>query len=55
MWEHARKLEFLDKTVSKSKLSEKDALEISEAVKKRVVEEDMKKLREETEKNQYLE
>ena len=38
MWEYARKLELLDKIVSRSKLSEKDALEIGEAVKKRVAE-----------------
>jgi len=36
IWEYARKLELLDKIASKSRLSEKDALEIGEAVKKRI-------------------
>ena len=34
MWEYASKLELLDKIASKSKLSEKNALELDEAVKK---------------------
>jgi len=38
MWEYARKLELLDKIVSKSKLSEKEALEISELVKRGIAE-----------------
>lgn len=33
MWEYARKLELLDKITGKSKLSEKEALEIGEVVK----------------------
>ena len=38
MWEYARKLELLDKIVSKSKLSEKEALEIGKAVKRGIAE-----------------
>ncbi|MCJ7608670.1 hypothetical protein MUP00_03250 [Candidatus Bathyarchaeota archaeon] len=38
MWEYARKLDLLDEIASRSKLSEKDAVEIGEAVKKRVAE-----------------
>ena len=34
MWEHARKLELMDKLVAKSKFTMKDALEIGEKVKK---------------------
>ena len=37
MWDYARKLELLDKIVSESTLSERDALEIDEAVKKGIV------------------
>lgn len=36
MWEHAKKLELMDKLVSKSKLTEKDALEIGRKIKKEV-------------------
>lgn len=38
MWEYARKLELLDNIASKSRLSEKDALEIGAAIKKGVAE-----------------
>ena len=34
MWNQARKLEIMDKILSKSKLTEKDALEISREVNK---------------------
>ena len=34
MWEYARKLELLDQIASKSKLSEEEALELGEAIKK---------------------
>jgi len=34
MWEYARKLELLDRMANRSKLSEKDALKIGEAVKR---------------------
>lgn len=34
MWEYARKLELLDSIAEKSKLTEKEALEIGKAVKK---------------------
>lgn len=34
LWEYARKLELLDKIAGKSKLSEEDALELGEVVKK---------------------
>ena len=33
MWEHARKLELMERLVSKRKLTEKDALEIGEKIK----------------------
>ena len=33
MWEHAKKLEIMEKLVSKSKLTEKDALEIGRKIK----------------------
>ena len=33
MWSHARKLELMDRLVSKSKLTEKDVAEISEKIK----------------------
>lgn len=36
MWEHAKKLELMDKLVSKSKLTEKEALEIGRRIKKEV-------------------
>ncbi|MCS4541251.1 MAG: hypothetical protein HY929_02840 [Euryarchaeota archaeon] len=36
MWEHAKKLELMDKLVSKSKLTEKEALEIGRKIKKEV-------------------
>ena len=38
IWEYARKLELLDEIASKSKLSEKEAVEIGEAVKKGISE-----------------
>jgi len=38
MWEYARKLELLDKVASKSKLSQKDALEIGKVVKRGMAE-----------------
>lgn len=38
MWEYARKLELLDEIASRSKLSEKEAAEIGEVVKKRIAE-----------------
>jgi hypothetical protein len=38
MWEYARKLELLDRMASKSKLSERDALKIGEAVKRGMAE-----------------
>jgi len=38
MWEYARKLELLDKIASKSRLSEKDVLEIGDLVKRGVAE-----------------
>jgi len=36
MWEHARHLELMDRLVSKSKLTEKEALEIGRKIKKEV-------------------
>ncbi len=33
MWEHAKKLELMDKLVSRSKLSEKEAIEIGRKIK----------------------
>ena len=36
MWEHAKKLELMDKLVAKSKLSEKDAMEIGRKIKQEV-------------------
>ena len=33
IWEHAKKLEIIEKLVSKSKLTEKDALEIGRKIK----------------------
>ena len=36
MWEHANKLEIMDKLVSKSKLTEKEAVEIGRKIKKDV-------------------
>ncbi|MDO8428349.1 MAG: hypothetical protein Q7S92_03990 [Candidatus Diapherotrites archaeon] len=36
MWVHAQKLELMDKLVSKSKLSEKDAMEIGRKIKQSV-------------------
>lgn len=36
MWEHARKLELINRLVSKSKLTEKDALEIGRKIKEGV-------------------
>jgi len=33
MWEHAKKLEIMEKLVSKSKLTERDALEIGRKIK----------------------
>jgi len=36
MWEHAKKLELMDKLVSKSKLTENEALEIGRKIKKEV-------------------
>ena len=33
MWEHARKLEIMDSILSKSKLTEKDAIEIGKKIK----------------------
>ena len=36
MWEHATKLDLMDKLVSKSKLTEKEALEIGRKIKKEV-------------------
>ena len=36
MWEHAKKLELMDKLVSKSKLTEKEALEIGRKIKKKI-------------------
>ena len=33
MWEHAKKLEIMEKLVSKSRLTEKDALEIGRKIK----------------------
>ena len=38
MWEYARKLELLDQIASKSKLSEEEALELGEAIKKGISE-----------------
>jgi len=34
MWEHAKRLELMDKIVSKSRLTEKEALEIGRKIKK---------------------
>lgn len=34
MWEHAKRLELMDKLVSKSKLTEKDVKEIGKKIKK---------------------
>ena len=36
MWEHARRLDLMDKITSKSKLTEKDAIEIGKKIKKEV-------------------
>lgn len=36
MWKHAKKLELMEKLVSKSKLTEKEALEIGRKIKKEV-------------------
>ena len=36
MWEHAKKLELMDKLVSKSKLTREEALEIGRKIKKEV-------------------
>ncbi|MBI1972358.1 MAG: hypothetical protein HYS53_03595 [Candidatus Aenigmarchaeota archaeon] len=36
MWEHAKKLELMDKLVSKSKLTEREAAEIGRKIKKEV-------------------
>ena len=36
MWEHAKKLELMDKLVAKSKLTEKDAMEIGRKIKQEV-------------------
>ena len=36
MWEHARHLELMDKLVSKSKLTDKEALDIGRKIKKEV-------------------
>ncbi len=36
MWEHAKKLELMEKLVSKSKLTEKEALELGRKIKKEV-------------------
>ena len=36
MWEHAKKLELMEKLASKSRLTEKDALEIGRTIKKKV-------------------
>ena len=36
MWEHARKLELMDRLIAKSRLSEKDAEEIGSKIKKAV-------------------
>ena len=38
MWEYARKLEILDKIAIKSKLSEKEAFEVGELVKRGIAE-----------------
>ncbi|MBI2145273.1 hypothetical protein HYU18_03020 [Candidatus Woesearchaeota archaeon] len=36
MWEHAKKLELMDRLVAKSRLTEKDALEIGRKIKQEV-------------------
>ena len=36
MWEHAKKLEIMEKIVSKSKLTEKESIEIGRKIKKGV-------------------
>ncbi len=36
MWEQARKLELMDRILSKSKLTEKDALEIGREINRRI-------------------
>ena len=36
MWEYARKLEMMDKLVSKSNLTEKDTIEIGRKIKKEI-------------------
>lgn len=33
LWDHARKIELMEKLVSKSRLTEKDAMEIGEKIK----------------------
>ena len=38
LWDHARKLELLDKLVEKSKLTEKDVEELDKIVKKAIAE-----------------
>ena len=38
IWEYARKLELLNQIASKSKLSEKEALELGETIKKGIAE-----------------
>ncbi|MBI2141826.1 hypothetical protein HYU16_05405 [Candidatus Woesearchaeota archaeon] len=36
LWEHARRLELMDRLVAKSKLTEKDAIEIGRKIKEGV-------------------
>lgn len=36
MWEHAKKLELMEKLVARSRLTEKDALEIGKKIKKEI-------------------
>jgi len=38
MWEYARKLELLDRITDESRLSEKEAIELGESVKRRIAE-----------------
>ena len=36
IWDHAKKMELMDKLASKSKLTEKEAIEIGKTIKKKV-------------------
>ncbi len=45
LWQHAKKLELLDKLLSKSQLTEEDALDIGKRIKSSVAKKTFNKLR----------